>query len=294
MVKKFYPVLLVGALIVSISGCKPSTEQYKRLTQAGIAYSNDVEKLIEVAGKTRIDSTSERILVACKQVSETCTNSYDSLSKEDASYLNALDLLRQQTRLLGRYFNVLGRLASFGDSPTVKTARDDAENIGKNLNTLGTAISTNPLVQEGLLSNVTQVFFSNSLQGVLGEELRLRKDTLKNAINYQEILLNILGNGMKKDVISLRAAQEQRIVKAQLLMRSAGNFNPDTWIKTRQEVLTLTQQTIEFDKASADELELRTAFKKLVGGNIKRQKINRVLNENNFSPVSLPVRDTNR
>lgn len=209
-------------------------------------------------------------------------------------YLDVLDLLHQQTQLLGRYFNVLGRLASFGNSTTVEIARNDAENIGKNLNTLGHTIHANPLVQEGLLGNVTQVFFSGSVQGALGEELRLRKDTLKNALAYQEVLVNILSNGVKKDLVSLRAAQEARIVKAQLLMVSTGNFNSDTWIKTRQGVLNLAQKSIEFDKASADELKLRTVFEEIVGGKIDREKINRVFSKINSSPVMLPLKINKR
>lgn len=279
--------MLLGVLIVSISGCRSSTEQYKRLTQAGIAYSDSVENLISFAGDTRIDSTSERILVACQQVVETCTSSYDNLSEQDASYLDALDLLSQQTYLLRRYFTVLGTLSSFGDTTTVQTAKDDAKKIGNSLNTLGTAIKANPLVKEGLLGDVTQLFFSSSVEGALGEELELRKQTLKQVLTYQEILINILDNGIKKDFISIRSAQERRIVKAQLQMIFNKEFNPDDWIKKRQEILNLTQQKIEFDEASAKEIELRTAFKEIMGGNIDRETINRVITEINSSPVVL-------
>ena len=282
MIQKFHPILLLGVLIVSISGCRSSTEQYKRLTQAGIAYSDSVENLISFAGNTRIDSTSERIIVTCQQVIETCNSSYDRLSKEDASYLDALDLLSQQTRLLGRYFNVLGRLASFSDTTTVQSAKDDAANIEKSLNTLGTEIKANHRVQEGLLGDITQLFVSNSVQGALGEELQLRKQTLTQVLNYQEILIKILGDGIKADLNSIRSAQENRILKAQL---SNEEFNADDWIKKRQEILNLTQHQIEFDEASVKEMELRTAFKEIVGGKIDREKINRILTEINSSPI---------
>ncbi|MEH2465986.1 hypothetical protein [Nostoc sp.] len=169
MIKKFHPILLLGVLILSISGCRSSTEQYKRLTQAGIAYSDSVENLINFAGNTRIDSTSERIIVTCQQVRviETCNSSYDSLSEQDASYLDALDLLSQQTRLLKRYFNVLGRLASFGDTTTVQSAKDDAENVGRSLNTLGTVIKANRSVKDRLLGDVTQLFFLTQFRVLL-------------------------------------------------------------------------------------------------------------------------------
>ncbi|MEH2336659.1 hypothetical protein [Nostoc sp.] len=298
MNQKSHSVLLLGVLIVSISGCRSSTEQYKRLTQAGIAYSDSVENLISFAGDTQINSTSEKILVLCKPpvkplAVETCTSSYDTLSQDDASYLDALDLLSRQTHLLRRYFTVLGTLASFGDTTTVQTAKDDADNIAESLNTLGTEIKANHLVKKGLLGDVTQLLVSNSVRGALGEELRFRKSTLTQVLNYQEILIKILGDGIRADLLFIRSAQENRL-KDQLIVEPNEEFNSDDWIKKRQEILSFTQQNKEFDEASAREMELRTAFKEIVGGNIDREKINRVITEINSSPVLLPRQNADK
>ncbi|MEH2465987.1 hypothetical protein [Nostoc sp.] len=110
-------------------------------------------------------------------------------------------------------------------------------------------------------------------------------------LNYQEILIKILGDGIKADLNSITSAQENRIFKAQL---SNEEFNADDWIKKRQEILNLTQHQIEFDKASAKEMELRTAFKEIVGGKIDREKINRILTEINSSLVLLPRQNANK
>lgn len=266
------------AIVFFLHGCA-SPEQYQRLARAGIAYTVAVGDLIQVAGQTRIDSTSEKLLVVYKPLgSSTDMSEYDSLSKQDLDYLEALELLRQNTSLLGRYFDALNRLAT-SVGPTAEAVRVESTSIGGSLDALGLKIAGNSKVDQSEVSGkLGKIIVSAALQGALGEELRTRKGTLRSALAYQEVLVDVLGANLQSDLKTLRNAREKRLVKDPLKNPSA-KFDDDGWITTRGRILTASEKLQVYEKANAAEQALRSAFKELVAGDIDQSKVNRLMSD---------------
>lgn len=55
-------VVPCAGLLVLLCACGPTTEEYAKFAQAGVAYSNALDELLVVAGTTRIDANSEALL----------------------------------------------------------------------------------------------------------------------------------------------------------------------------------------------------------------------------------------
>ena len=116
MLNKFRRLVLVVAVLATFtSGCR-STQEYERLEKAGSAYAIAVDKLLEVRGNIRIDTTSEQLLDLDRKNRDFFTridpNYYRKRSDQDIEQLDILARIQKHNQLLSRYFLLLGELAT--------------------------------------------------------------------------------------------------------------------------------------------------------------------------------------
>jgi hypothetical protein len=122
-------VILFTVVAALTTGCR-SSEEYKKLTDAGTKYAEAVNELLTTAGNIRIDLTSEQILRDDKQSNQSLEN-YMQRSQSDLKRLQIIEDVRNHNILLKKYFSTLQELAT-SDAPN--EAQLEISGIATNLN----------------------------------------------------------------------------------------------------------------------------------------------------------------
>jgi hypothetical protein len=268
-------ILLTVSSPLLIFGCA-ATEEYQKISQAGSAYINAVDSLLDVSANISIDSTSERLL-ASDRLAGIDQLTYDELSAPDLEWLILLGQVRQHNQLLAEYFSLLGDLAT-SDAP--ERSQTSINNIATNLATAGGSLSSNPSVAANLAGPVTRLIVNSQIRGALGDELELRKDVIQRELVLQEALLEVLAGQISNDLDDIRTLQEDRLVEASLLSDvPIADSQKDIWIRERRRILLLQTTSDKLVAAKEASSQFRKLFEDLVQGGLTTQRIDLFLND---------------
>ncbi|MEH2285516.1 MAG: hypothetical protein V7K90_30090 [Nostoc sp.] len=273
--KNLHQVVIIFALIASITtGCR-STDEYKKLTNAGSQYTNAVDKLLDTASNIRIDTTSEQLLRNDRILNQTIED-YQKLTQVDDERLEVLGKLRKHNKLLGDYFRLLNELAS-SDAPT--RAQGEIAGVVDNLNNIGKQLQGSDLItNSGLFQGITNLVVSSQIRGALRDELEKRNRTIMLELTIQKQMLKALGDSIAQDVKLIRIAREERFVIRPLIQDTAIS-DADTWIETRRNLLIMEARGKELNEASQTLSNFQKVFQDFVEGKLSLARLNAFLQD---------------
>jgi hypothetical protein len=267
-------VALVAVIATLASGCR-STEEYKRLADAGNKYTHAVNELLTTAGNIRLEASSEQILKD-DRLSNQSIDDYTQLSKLDDERLKILNDIRRHNLLLQAYFSKLHELAN---SNAPDEAKAEIEGISNNLNTIGQELrGSNLITNQGVFSSLASFVVTSQIRGALREELEKRTPEIILQLTLQQEMLNALRDSIQQDVKLIKLAREQRLI-VRPLVQTDPISNEDEWIQTRKTILTMNRKIAELEAASAALGEFKEIFQAFVSGKLTSQRLNSVLKD---------------
>jgi hypothetical protein len=282
MLRQYRVTVAVIALTIFTSGCR-STEEYQKLSKAGTDYTSALDSLLTVAGKTRIDVSSELLLRSRAFVPQT-VDDYRKRTEEDNARLEVLEDIREHNRLLAKYFELINELAS---SKAPEQIQGEVGSIADNLNKIGVKLRKSPFIQnKDALQSISGLIVSSKIRGALGEELRKRKDTIALEFNTQKELLQALSDSVSQDIKIISEQQESRLVIRPFLstavvneVRTSTPINASEWISARRTILTMKTTADELENASVAMNKFNEVFKDFVEGKLTQSRINSLLSD---------------
>ncbi len=275
MKKPLRKTIVAFAVIAALTtGCR-STDEYKKLANAGSQYANAVDKLLDAASTSRIDTTSEQLLRNDRILNQTIED-YKKLAQPDEEYLEVIGKLRKHNRLLSDYFRLLNELAS-SDAPT--RAQGEIAGVVDNLNKIGKELQGSDLITNpGLFQGITNLVVSSQIRGALRDELEKRNRTILLELTIQKEMLKALGDSIGQDVKLIRIAREERFVIRPLIQDTAIP-DADTWIETRRKLLTMEARGKELNEASKALGNFQEVFQAFVEGKLSLAQLNAFLQD---------------
>lgn len=290
MAKKMYKTLLIVAIAtIFASGCR-TTKEYKKIAEAGNNFVEATNNLLDTAGDITINTTSERVLSdrivsgEIKPNDEKAKNfirRYTKLSEEDKKRLEFIKELRKHNQFLQDYFAKLIDLTNSDSSERTKVA---VESIAQNLQESGNKLIKLSSVNIDQLPSATKIFIDARIRGALREELEKRKYTIYREITIQEKLMKIISNSIENDIEIMRDLKEYRLVIEPLL--DSENFDENTWIETRYQVLTHNTEVLsKIEKASDTLGKFKEFFIASIEGDINTKSLKRFIQETNSFSV---------
>jgi|GEM_PF-1527469 len=249
-------------------GCA-TTNPYVAFADAGSAYAARLDEVLIAAEKSGIDATSWRLLDS-DGLSNTTVQAYTESSDSDRARAAVLRRLRHHGDVLARYFGGLSQLAST-DAPqrasdaagkahgAIETAWNDASALGEGLRTNLAFPPAQAVTETG------KVIVGQIVKGALRKELELRGDLIAREIATQEALLATIADTVSHD-LRIGQAVAERLLVLDPLLADAPISSPESWVATRQRILTAEQTIEEVRAARAAARALRETFEALASG----------------------------
>jgi len=273
--KIYFPVIVAVAMMTTFLGGCRSTDEYKKLAQAGTNYSNALNQLLDIAVETRINESSEELLLQDRTINRTFDN-YKKFSDSDSNLINLVNLLKKHNSLLSKYFQMLQDLAGSNAPERTQTAIGGVIN---NLNTVGQTLRTSNLIEnKEVFQGIGKLIVSSQIRGALKEELEKRNQTIMLELKTQQELLNILSTQIKSELKGIQDRQELRLVIEPLLKPTA-IASEDVWITTRRELLTQELTAAELETASQALGDFQSIFQDFVEGRSSSARIDSLLTD---------------
>ncbi|WP_373525643.1 hypothetical protein [Nostoc sp.] len=275
--KIYFPVIVAVAMMTTFLGGCRSTDEYKKLAQAGTNYSNALNQLLDIAVESRINESSEELLLQDRDINRTFDN-YKKLSGSDSNLIELVNRLKKHNRLLSKYFHLLEDLAGSNAPERTQTAIGGV--IG-NLNIVGQTlrINNNNLIKnQEVFQGIGKLIVSSQIRGALKEELEKRNQTIMLELKTQQELLNALSTQIKGDLKEIQEKQELRLVINPLLEPTVIE-SEDAWITTRRELLTQELTAAELETASQSLGDFQSIFQDFVEGRSNSARIDSLLTD---------------
>lgn len=275
MKKTLRQTVAVFAVIATLTtGCR-STDEYKKLANAGSGYANAVDKLLDAAGDIRIDTTSEQLLRNDRIINLT-VDDYKKLADRDQERLEVIRKLRKHNKLLSVYFQLLNELAG-SDAPT--RSQGEITGVVANLNTIGKELQGSDLITNaGVFEGIANLVVSSQIRGALRDELEKRHRTILLELTIQKEMLKVIGDSIAQDVKLIRIAREERFVIRPLIEETTIS-DEDTWIETRRYLLKMEKRGQELQFANQTLGNFQEVFQAFLEGKLSVSRINNFLQE---------------
>ncbi len=275
MIKKYCKTIAVVAVIAALtSGCR-SSDEYRKLTEAGNKYAQAVNSLLITAADIHLESSSEQILKDDRLTNQTIQE-YQKYSQLDEERLHIINDLRLHNQLLQAYFSKLEDLAN-SDAP--HQSATEIEGIVSNLNSVGQKLHQSDLItHKGVFPRITRLVVDSQIRGALKQELEKRHQIILRELTLQQEMLNALGDSMQHEIELIKQAREERLVIRPLIQDELIQ-NEDGWIQTRKNILTMDRKVTELKNASQTLGEFKEVFQASVEGKISIQRLNTALKE---------------
>ena len=192
MTRKIF--LVAGLSVALLSGCATqSIEQGKDLSASGIAYSDAVDKLLDVTADRLIDFDTEE-LKKTRRGSDP-KGMITSKNKKVRIVLTKIEKFRAQTKLLKAYFLNLQALA---DSPVKDDVRGAVESLSDRISKLNKALDSNDEIQKLNEDQKTQIGALGGLVANAVHASKIRRALARDAevigiyLVLQENQLNVI------------------------------------------------------------------------------------------------------
>ncbi|BAY74311.1 hypothetical protein NIES25_07240 [Nostoc linckia NIES-25] len=273
--KVHFPVIIAIAIATtSLSACR-STDEYKKLAQAGTNYYNALNQLLDLAVETRIDESSEELLLQDRENNQT-SDDYNDFSDSDRNRIDLINRLKKHNSLLSKYFKLLQDLAGSDAPERTQTA---IGGVVDNLNTIGKTLRTSNLIKnKEVFQGIGKLIVSSKIRGALKEELEKRNQTIMLELKTQQELLNALSTQIKGELKGIQDRQELRLVINPFLEQTP-IADEDAWIATRRELLTQEVTAAELETASQALGDFQNIFQDFVEGQSSSGRINALLTD---------------
>lgn len=273
--KVHFPVIIAIAIATTcLSACR-STDEYKKLAQAGTNYYNALNQLLDLAVETRIDESSEELLLQDRENNQT-SDDYNDFSDSDRNRIDLINRLKKHNSLLSKYFKLLQDLAGSDAPDRTQTA---IGGVVDNLNTIGKTLRTSNLIEnKEVFQGIGKLIVSSKIRGALKEELEKRNQTIMLELKTQQELLNALSTQIKGELKGIQDRQELRLVINPFL-EPTPIADEDTWIATRRELLTQEVTAAELETASQALGDFQNIFQDFVEGRSSSGRINALLTD---------------
>lgn len=273
--KVHFPVIIAIAIATTcLSACR-STDEYKKLAQAGTNYYNALNQLLDLAVETRIDESSEELLLQDRENNQT-SDDYNDFSDSDRNRIDLINRLKKHNSLLSKYFKLLQDLAGSDAPERTQTA---IGGVVDNLNTIGKTLRTSNLIEnKEVFQGIGKLIVSSKIRGALKEELEKRNQTIMLELKTQQELLDALSTQIKGELKGIQDRQELRLVINPFL-EPTPIADEDAWIATRRELLTQEVTAAELENASQALGDFQNIFQDFVEGQSSSGRINALLTD---------------
>ena len=252
----------LGALLLC-SACG-STSHARQLATAGAAYGRATDVLLRATQESAVDADSARLLSEAQGLAREERRALLERHGGVSATVADLERLRRHARLLGRYFEALGRLAEH-DADT--EAADATGSAATALNGLGEQLTGSTLLTAGerdLLSRTARLSVEAVRRRAIDRELAARADAIDREIQIQQTLLDAVRRQLRADLESATSLGRERDVTRPFLDNAVAD--PRGWIAQRRGYLLAAQDTDALKNASDAASKLRTAWKAFVAG----------------------------
>jgi hypothetical protein len=278
MKKPFRQSVVTFVLVVAVTtGCR-STSEYKKLADAGNEYTNAVDKLLVVATNSYIEIDSLFLLEQASglrgagELSDEDTRELKKtfrLSNETGKKrIELYKAIREHNKLLGEYFQVLGKLA---DSKSSTSLQGKITTIVSNLTGTGKIITS---AVNSVASSLNLPAFKPSINspvsseftGALRSELEQRKDVIMREIIIQKEILEVMGDLMETDARYISKKAEDSL-RDQLIDQDISSEDARAlWIENRRNLLTMDTTAKELREASQALSNFQAVFQAFIEG----------------------------
>jgi hypothetical protein len=269
MKKPFRQSVVTFVLIVAVTtGCR-STSEYKKLADAGNEYTNAVDKLLVVATNSYIEISSSQILDLASNYGGTDevirrgrSETFKEINDQSIERIKIYNAIREHNKLLGEYFQTLGKLA---DSKSSTTLQGKLITIVSNLTTAGKIISNN-LNNIPALARITNSPVSSEFTGALRSEIEQRKDVILREIIIQKQILEQMGKLMEIDASYISGKQEANLRNQLSRLDMSSDDERALWIENRRSFLTMDTTAKELREASKALSNFQAVFQAFIEG----------------------------
>jgi hypothetical protein len=263
-------VVGLGLTVLGL-GCAPGRDvaRFRSFADTGRDYTLVMDSLVVVTGNVSLDANSERLL-RDRDLAAVSDDSLDAQDEAQRGYLSELLLVREELRLLGKYFAALGDLAS-GDLAGDVTKHLDEDT--RAISDLSEKIGRSTLIgNEEALTKAAQrvgtVIVAHVQRSALRKECEARKDTIARVLSLHEELLEALVDDLLDNLGRLRAWRYDDDVTAPFL--DSGKLTTDrdksAWIALRRELLFPRWRSEDLERAVESARGLRKAWGALLAG----------------------------
>ena len=252
-------------LLLLLAGCTATQRinQFERFADAGKAYTDAMLALSDEAGKVAVDANSELLLDIREDLGseDEKTNAYKTHTESLQAFLAELNLLRDHTLLLKRYFDALAGLAA-SDAPAqvAKNASDVASELQALHSKLAAAKIGDASVSD-FMGGAVPLTVAAFQQKALERELRQNAATIERELEVQKAFLQALAEGMRDDLLTIARLRGVHDL-ARPYIRDARL--PASWKKDRQQVLLTSLAVASAENAADAAEELKETFLALV------------------------------
>jgi hypothetical protein len=271
MKKPFRQSVVTFVLIVAVTtGCR-STSEYKKLADAGNEYTNAVDKLLVVATNSYIEISSSQILDLASNYGGTDevirrgrSETFKEINDQSIERIKIYNAIREHNKLLGEYFQTLGKLA---DSKSSTTLQGKLITIVSNLTTAGKIISASLPIKVPALERLTNSPVSSEFTGALRSELEQRKDVILREIIIQKEILEQMGKLMEIDARYISDQEKESLRTRLILLDMSSDDERALWIENRRSFLTTMDTTAkELREASKALSNFQAVFQSFIEG----------------------------
>jgi len=275
MKKPFRQSVVTFVLVVAVTtGCR-STSEYKKLADAGNEYTNAVDKLLVVATNSYIEISSSEILDEASNFGGTeediqggRSETFTRLNGGSRDRIKIYNAIREHNKLLGEYFQLLGKLA---DSKSSTSLQGKITTIVSNLTTAGKIIS--PLIKAPALARITNSPVSSEFTGALRSELEQRKDVILREIIIQKQILEEMGRLMEDDANYIYTKKETSLRNQLIRLDMSSDDERALWIENRRSFLTMDTTAKELREASKALSNFQAVFQAFIEGQLNLDQL---------------------
>lgn len=256
---------IVSLVVLTLSSCATArTNHFRQFSQAGVAYSNAMNALLEEAGGAAIDTDSMVLGKTRRSLSrddrrETIIE-HNRLLRERLALLGDL---KRHARLLRSYFEALGALAD-SDAPSgIGTATEGVVNALGELHPKIESARVGELPISSLVGSVTKIAVAHFKVAALEDELKSRGPTIERELDLQQAALTAIAEELRTDLQSQIQQYESSEVVAPYVRDGP---LPGVWAQRRREALSAQLSLASVDSAADAARQLKVAFVALSEG----------------------------
>jgi hypothetical protein len=274
--------ICLGLALGLASACTTRLNQFQALSQAGVAYTQALEPLLDEAAEAALNRNS-LYLIQFRNRGDRCSQpqvlqrEIDAHNQKMAKRLELLRQIKQHGRLLRAYFTVLAGLAGSEAPEKISAAAagitEQTLNIGGRLGTDAQVAQQLPGIISGAAGFVVQAIKVKALE----EELEKRGPVI-----YKQILLHQAAvravSGMLLTDTKIYWQRAKRDVHQQYVMGGCPPL-PDSWMQKRRQALTMELSLQSADAAQKAVAKLGKAYQRLAKGEAAWEEIGAVFNE---------------